>query len=473
MVTNVWPFRDVTKNTAGLLSVETSQAIASREIRLLAKTGKKNNAFIAEAGAIPHLFVVCNSSVFSPSSSLFCTKTSIISPSPEALNLSLTHLKTSSSSPASPSSPFRIRLQKPPSESLLSSSNSVSSSSSMSMIFKRKRPARLDIPVVTMSFRVLATSSEVERKLEREGDCAKPTEFVAQKLEKNIIDEVRRRDISKVKEAVKKGYMKTDAEFLKEYISSGTCCVTALIHNGNLIVSNAGDCRAVMRRCGVAKPLTSNQRPSRDDERNRIQSSGGYVEEEEESVKIVVNDPPQICRSIIAMHLVCKILELARFIFIHHFISVVPLTCKHPHYVIQRQVTKHGVEIRSCKAGCKSRDNFNNNRWTSSSQTLEKALRHLVEKISMAPIRPATQYFPKLTRRYPEPLHVTNGPKQPHHLTESTAVVPSPSPSAVVGQMPDIPGRLQTRKRPPTERTDSSSGLAPDQITCIPKKKKL
>ncbi|XP_039034790.1 probable protein phosphatase 2C 25 [Hibiscus syriacus] len=277
--------------------------------------------------------VVCNSSVFSPSSSLFCTKTSIISPSPEALNLSLTHLKTSSSSPASPSSPFRIRLQKPPSESLLSSSNSVSSSSSMSMIFKRKRPARLDIPVVTMSFRVLATSSEVERKLEREGDCysiyckrgrreaiedrflasvelqgdskscffgvfdghggAKPTEFVAQKLEKNIIDEVRRRDISKVKEAVKKGYMKTDAEFLKEYISSGTCCVTALIHNGNLIVSNAGDCRAVMRRCGVAKPLTSNQRPSRDDERNRIQSSGGYVEEEEESVKIVVNDPPQ------------------------------------------------------------------------------------------------------------------------------------------------------------------------------------
>ncbi|KAE8728746.1 U-box domain-containing protein 17 [Hibiscus syriacus] len=32
-----------------------AQAIAAREIRLLAKTGKKNRAFIAEAGAIPHL----------------------------------------------------------------------------------------------------------------------------------------------------------------------------------------------------------------------------------------------------------------------------------------------------------------------------------------------------------------------------------------------------------------------------------
>ncbi|KAE8688521.1 putative protein phosphatase 2C 25 [Hibiscus syriacus] len=260
---------------------------------------------------------VCNSPVFSPSSSLFCTKTSIISPSPEALNSSLTHLKTSSSSPASPSpspsSPFRIRLQKPPSGSLLSSSNSVPSSSSVSTILKRKRPARLDIPVATTSFGVPATPCEVARDLEREGDgysvyCkrgrreamedrfsasvelqgdskqaffgvfdghggAKAAEFAAQKLEKNIIDEVGRRDVSKVKEAVKEGYMKTDAEFLKEDVSGGTCCVTALIQNGNLIVSNAGDCRAVMSRGGVAEPLTSDHRPSREDERNRIQSS--------------------------------------------------------------------------------------------------------------------------------------------------------------------------------------------------------
>ncbi|KAL2930993.1 U-box domain-containing protein 17 [Bienertia sinuspersici] len=34
---------------------EDAQAIAAREIRLLAKTGKENRAFIAEAGAVPHL----------------------------------------------------------------------------------------------------------------------------------------------------------------------------------------------------------------------------------------------------------------------------------------------------------------------------------------------------------------------------------------------------------------------------------
>ncbi|XP_022730928.1 probable protein phosphatase 2C 25 [Durio zibethinus] len=282
---------------------------------------------------------VSNSPVFSPSSSLFCNKTSIISPSSEALNLTLTHLKPSSSpaspSPSSPSSPFRLRLQKTPSGSLLSSSFSASKSTSssgsdstaglglgsVSTILKRKRPARLDIPVATtaMCFGVPATPCEVRREVEREGDgysvyCKrgrreamedrfsasvklqgdskqsffgvfdghggpKAAEFAAQKLEKNIVDEVvRRRDMTKVKKAVKEGYLKTDAEFRKEDVTGGTCCVTALIQNGNLVVSNVGDCRAVLSRGGAAEALTSDHRPSREDERNRIENLGGYVD---------------------------------------------------------------------------------------------------------------------------------------------------------------------------------------------------
>ncbi|XVF05758.1 hypothetical protein REPUB_Repub05bG0199900 [Reevesia pubescens] len=278
---------------------------------------------------------VSNSPVFSPSSSLFCNKTSIISPSPEALNLTLTHLKPpspASPSPSSPSSPFRLRLQKTPSGSLLSSSSFASaakssssssgSGSTVSTILKRKRPARLDIPAATTGtvyFGVPATPCEVMREVEREGDgysvyCkrgrreamedrfsasvklqgdskqaffgvfdghggAKAAEFAAQKLEKNIVDEVvRRKDMTKVKEAVKEGYLKTDAEFLKEDVNGGTCCVTALIQNGNLVVSNAGDCRAVLSRGGAAEALTSDHRPSREDERNRIETLGGYVD---------------------------------------------------------------------------------------------------------------------------------------------------------------------------------------------------
>ncbi|GLU16573.1 hypothetical protein SLE2022_330000 [Rubroshorea leprosula] len=100
-----------------------------------------------------------SSPVFSPSSSFFCNKTSILSPSAEALNLTLTHLKPtySPSSPSlssSPSSPFRIRIQKTSSGSLLSSSSPSSLGSSAGFgpgsVLKRKRPARLDIPVATV-----------------------------------------------------------------------------------------------------------------------------------------------------------------------------------------------------------------------------------------------------------------------------------------------------------------------------------
>ncbi|XP_012471628.1 probable protein phosphatase 2C 25 [Gossypium raimondii] len=279
---------------------------------------------------------VSNSPAFSPSSSLFLNKTPIISPSTEALNLTLTHLKTSSpASPSpSPSSPFRLRLPKPPPVSLLSSSSASNSSPSsgsgsapglgsgpVSTVLKRKRPARLEIPVATeaMSLGIPATPCEVGKELEREGDgysvyCkrgrreamedrfsasvelqgdtkqaifgifdghggAKAAEFAAQKLEKNILDQViTRRDKTAVLDAVKQGYLKTDAEFFTEDNAGGTCCLTALIQNGDLVVSNAGDCRAVLSRSGTAEPLTSDHRPSREDERSRIQNLGGYVD---------------------------------------------------------------------------------------------------------------------------------------------------------------------------------------------------
>ncbi|KAH9701782.1 putative protein phosphatase 2C 25 [Citrus sinensis] len=285
---------------------------------------------------------VSNSPVFSPSSSLFCNKTSIISQSPEkTLNLPLTHVKfspSSSLSPTSPSpsSPLRFRLQKPPTGLSSSSSAACSSSSSSSpsalatgsgtasqqqTILKRKRPAKLDIPVASMSFGGLVTPREVKRdEVEDERDgfysvyCkrgrreamedrfsalvdfqghskqavfgifdghggAKAAEFAAENLDKNILEEVLRRDIEdQIEDAVKRGYLNTDSEFLKEDVYGGSCCVTALIQNGTLVVSNAGDCRAVMSRGGLAEALTSDHRPSREDEKSRIETMGGYVD---------------------------------------------------------------------------------------------------------------------------------------------------------------------------------------------------
>ncbi|GKV52331.1 hypothetical protein SLEP1_g58920 [Rubroshorea leprosula] len=113
---------------------------------------------------------VSSSPVFSRSSSLFCNKTSIISPPPEALNLNLTRLKSfpspPSPSPSSSSSRFRIRIQKTLSGSLRSSSSMCPGQ--VSTVLKRKRPARLDIPVATaMTFAALAEESQL---MESEGD---------------------------------------------------------------------------------------------------------------------------------------------------------------------------------------------------------------------------------------------------------------------------------------------------------------
>ncbi|KMZ70772.1 putative protein phosphatase 2C 30 [Zostera marina] len=110
---------------------------------------------------------------------------------------------------------------------------------------------------------------------------AEAAEFCAKNLLENVVDEVSRISEGEedgMKEAVRSGYLRTDSDLMREKISGGSCSVTALIRNNDLTVSNAGDCRAVMSRGGVAEPLTSDHRPSREDEKERIQHNGGYVD---------------------------------------------------------------------------------------------------------------------------------------------------------------------------------------------------
>ncbi|CAH2058649.1 unnamed protein product [Thlaspi arvense] len=78
--------------------------------------------------------------------------------------------------------------------------------------------------------------------------------------------------------AIRDGYIKTDEDFLKEGSRGGACCVTALISKGELAVSNAGDCRAVISRGGAAEALTTDHNPSQANEFKRIEALGGYVD---------------------------------------------------------------------------------------------------------------------------------------------------------------------------------------------------
>ncbi|CAM8919933.1 unnamed protein product [Rhodiola kirilowii] len=244
------------------------------------------------------------SSPFSSSSSPFGR-----SPSPSC----------SSSALSFPSSPLSIRLRNSNRSPFRDGEKDVCDSGA-APVLKRKRPLKIDIPVESLSFAAVPPWKEEDRldEVVEEGDgyavyCkrgrrssmedrfsavvedrgkskqgffgvfdghggAKAAEFAASNLRKNILAAAGNKGENEIEEAVKDGYMTTDVEFLKEDVSGGTCCVTAIIRNGDLVVSNAGDCRAVMSRRGVAEALTSDHKPSREDERNRIESLGGYVD---------------------------------------------------------------------------------------------------------------------------------------------------------------------------------------------------
>lgn len=58
----------------------------------------------------------------------------------------------------------------------------------------------------------------------------------------------------------------------------GTTALTALILGRNLVVANAGDCRAVLCRKGIAVQLSQDHRPTCQVERKRVENLGGTIE---------------------------------------------------------------------------------------------------------------------------------------------------------------------------------------------------
>ncbi|CAA7406261.1 unnamed protein product [Spirodela intermedia] len=202
-----------------------------------------------------------------------------------------------------------------------SSGASTSGATSETGLLKRKRPARIVIPamrplklaaesdsgvevveVESQRFSVFCkrgkTRKEMEDRFKASLDVQRnphsaffgvydghggtaAAEFAAENMVEYVMGEVAKReeeDSDGYEYAVRSGYLRTDREFLEKQGAGGTCCVTAVINNGDLVVSNAGDCRAVISRGGDAEALTSDHRPSREDERARIESLGGFLD---------------------------------------------------------------------------------------------------------------------------------------------------------------------------------------------------
>ncbi|KAK4414958.1 putative protein phosphatase 2C 27 [Sesamum alatum] len=107
-------------------------------------------------------------------------------------------------------------------------------------------------------------------------------QFVRDHLPRIIVEDV---DFPlELEKVVTRSFMETDAAFAKSCsiestLSSGTTALTAMIFGRSLLVANVGDCRAVLSRCGVAIEMSKDHRPSCVNERLRIESLGGYVDD--------------------------------------------------------------------------------------------------------------------------------------------------------------------------------------------------
>lgn len=80
-------------------------------------------------------------------------------------------------------------------------------------------------------------------------------------------------------------YKELDKKFLElakiQKSKSGTTALTVLIRDNKLFIANTGDCRAVLCRNKKAINLSSDHRPNRQDEINRIEKAGGWIERAE------------------------------------------------------------------------------------------------------------------------------------------------------------------------------------------------
>uniref|UniRef100_A0A5B7BWQ8 PPM-type phosphatase domain-containing protein n=1 Tax=Davidia involucrata TaxID=16924 RepID=A0A5B7BWQ8_DAVIN len=104
-------------------------------------------------------------------------------------------------------------------------------------------------------------------------------DYVAENLGNNIVKALENsQEDDQLESAIRRGYLLTDEDFLSQGVSGGACAASVVLKGGELHVANVGDCRVVLSRKGVADALTNDHRLSREDERFRIENSGGYVD---------------------------------------------------------------------------------------------------------------------------------------------------------------------------------------------------
>ncbi|WOL11788.1 putative protein phosphatase 2C 47 [Canna indica] len=88
--------------------------------------------------------------------------------------------------------------------------------------------------------------------------------------------------LKSVENSVKRAFLHADLALAEDCTinnSSGTTALAALVFGRFLVVANAGDCRAVLCRKGEAVEMSQDHRPIYAAERQRVEASGGYIDD--------------------------------------------------------------------------------------------------------------------------------------------------------------------------------------------------
>ncbi|OAY61980.1 probable protein phosphatase 2C 49 [Manihot esculenta] len=88
--------------------------------------------------------------------------------------------------------------------------------------------------------------------------------------------------LEEVENSLRKAFLLADLALADDHSvnsSSGTTAITAFIFGRQLLVANAGDCRAVLCRKGEAIDMSQDHRPVYPSERRRVEELGGYIDD--------------------------------------------------------------------------------------------------------------------------------------------------------------------------------------------------
>jgi len=133
---------------------------------------------------------------------------------------------------------------------------------------------------------------------------------VAKQLHKTIMQQFRQRQVQpasrdeKVRAAIREAFLNLDKEILsmaerKKYETVGSTALMALLHGNpklgtalRLVVANCGDSRAVLCRAGQAVAASEDHKPTRLDEKKRIERAGGLVMQVRGAWRVLASSNP-------------------------------------------------------------------------------------------------------------------------------------------------------------------------------------